>query len=119
MSRKYKRDTTTKDLIFVLLWVVLCIYSIRILAVCMKILFYYAFEKEQDFFLLREYTIVYISFGIACFAFSPFEKYTNNKIVTAMLFISLFISMVLLYYVQPYQLWDMLLGYKFVPITQP
>lgn len=118
MIYKYKRNITNRDLFFVLIWIVVCIYAIRILAVCLKVLISIADNGDSVPFWLQEYAFIYKAFGVACIFFCGFTKYVNHKVVCLILFISLFTSMIVLYYIQPYHLWDMLLGYKFVPINQ-
>ncbi|MBQ8676877.1 MAG: hypothetical protein IJ529_00210 [Alphaproteobacteria bacterium] len=62
---------------------------------------------------------MYIKLGliiIGCVYLFKTKKYFCFKVVNCLLLCLLIIQMIVTYYVQPYSLPEMLLGYKFVPI---
>lgn len=118
--QKYKFNYTFWDLCNVILLLLIARQLINIHVICLKQLQQIAVNIDYSYSWLKIYTKFNVLIWASLIAvISYYAKKNRMFLLGAILLISTLVLMILLYYIQPYQLWDMLLGYKFVPISQP
>ncbi len=119
MKQEHEFNYNLWDLCRVIILIIIARQLINIHIVCLNQLKQIITEGYYLYDWLKIYvTSDMLIWGILFAIIVYFAKKRKIFFIGCVLTIGALFPMILLYYIQPYQLWDMLLGYNFVPINQ-